>query len=522
MRTRGDLVRGWLRRRPVLVAAGAAVALILVVGCASALRFPASPLVAKETPTGLTEAYDTDGDNRADFFTLQDAAGRVVRIAYDNNADGAPDEFVDLDAIPFTECRHVVLIIDGVGYDTVEAFRREGRLRLFYPPTRVIATFPAMTDMSLADVYRTRSCVGFEVVYFDRAANRLAGGDADYLSLKNEEWVRYLAYRAGTLMDPFAYLYPAGVFEKELGNFREAFNRNDRAEVAVYFVGSAGLGTRKGLEGQRKVLDSMDRLAAELVWQTRGHVKITVFSDHGHTLQREERINFREFLAENGWRVADRLERPRDVAPIEYGLITYAAFAVDDKPALAATLLRHPGVDLVTYAQGDAVVVEKPDAKAFVERRGNRYRYRVEGGDPLELAPVIEQMKRGAGQGGPVFDADGFADDAAWFRHTVTHHYPDAPNRLWRTFNGMVEHPPDVVASLKENSCAGLASRAFWLSSIESTHGDLARKSSTAFIMSTAGPVPAPAGALRHRDLPALLEQLTGRPWPASVPRSAD
>jgi hypothetical protein len=51
-------------------------------------------------------------------------------------------------------------------------------------------------------------------------------------------------------------------------------------------------------------------------------------------------------------------------------------------------LLEHPGVDLVTYPEPGTVVVEKAGARARVERRGDRYRYRVEKGDPLELAAV--------------------------------------------------------------------------------------------------------------------------------------
>ena len=53
-----------------------------------------------------------------------------------------------------------------------------------------------------------------------------------------------------------------------------------------------------------------------------------------------------------------------------------------------------------------------------------------------------------------------------------------------------------------------------WMPYVASTHGDLAQKSSTAFIMSTIGPVLPPDVGTRHRDLPAILEKLTGRPWP--------
>jgi len=500
------------RLRPLgLAAGGLALALAAMAGCGSPLRFPAEPAATNPTDAGLLHAYDLDGDGRPDYFTIPDAAGRVVRIAYDTNSDGRPDSFVDLDAIPAAECRHVVLILDGIGYDTVEEFQRAGRLRLFHPPARLLSTFPAMTDIALADVFQSTPCIGLEAVHFDHQANRIVGGDADYLSMKNEDWARFTDYRAGTLTDPLAYLYPNAIFRQELGDLLRLFDRRDRPLIVAYFVSTAGLGTREGLDGQRKVLDAMDRLSQELVWKTRGLVKITMLSDHGHALARARRIEWAPFLVPKGWRVTDRLEEPRDVAPIEYGIITYASFATRDRPALAATLLEHPGVDLVTYTEGDSVVVERAGAngRAAIERRGSRYRYRAAQGDPLELAPVIEKM---AAEN--LLGADGFADDREWLRFTVAHRYPDALDRLWRVFHGQTEHVPDVIASLKEGYCAGSASRAFWLPYIASTHGDLERKSSTAFIVSTAGPIATRWPLLRHRDAPQVLRELTGRPWP--------
>ncbi|MBM4018335.1 MAG: alkaline phosphatase family protein [Planctomycetes bacterium] len=506
----GARAAGWLTRRRLAVMAGAlAVAVIIVVGCAYPLQFPPAPLLARETAAGFVRAYDTNADRRADYFTIQDASGRIVRIGYSATGAPSPTDFVNLDEIPAANCRHVVLILDGIGYDAVEAFRQEGRLRLFHAPARLISTFPSMTDLALTDAFRGVTCVGYEVVYFDRATNAVVGGDADYMGLKNESWVGNLAYRAGTLMDPLSYLYPDAIFEKELGDFKKVFDRRDRTDVAAYFVGTAGLATRQGAEGQRKVLEAVDRLVEELVQKTRGLVKVTAFSDHGHMLVRCDRVDFRKYLQDAGWRVADRLEKPRDVVPVEYGILTYASFATHDRADLVATLLQHPGVDLVVYGEPEAVAVEKPGAKALVERRGGRYRYRAPAGDPLGLAPVLEKMRADG-----LLDADGFAADADWFDRTLTHTYPDAPDRLWRAFNGLAEHVPDVVASLKDGYCAGSSSRAFWLPYVASTHGDLERKSSTAFIMSTAGPLLEPGRGLRHRDVPALMERLTRRPWP--------
>ena len=487
---------------------------LLAAGCALPLRFPAAPMAVKDTPEGRVASYDTNGDKLPDYFTTENKDGRIVSIAYDQTMHkGEPDSLVNLDEVSADQCRHVVIILDGIGYDTVEEFRKEGRLRQFHPPMPVISTFPAMTDIALADVFRSVPCIAPEAVHFDHRANRIVGGDEDYLSLKNEDWARHLDYRAATLIDPLSYLFPNALFNHELAGLLELFDRRDRPVIVAYLVSTAGLGTREGREGQRKVLDRIDRLCEELVWRTRGLVKFTLFSDHGHTLVRAERIDFRGFLAAKGWRVSDRLEKPRDVAPVEYGLITYASFATADRAALAADLLKHPGVDLAAYAEGDAVVVERPDARAFIERKGTRYRYRAEKGDPLELIPILKAPVLHA-------DADGFADDEAWFDLTREHRYPDALDRLWRAFRGQTEHVPDVIASLKDGYCAGSASRAFFLPHVASTHGDLERKSSTAFIMSSAESFMLIRGgrsAFRSRDLASEIPHLTQRPWPPPV-----
>ena len=241
-------------------------------------------------------------------------------------------------------------------------------------------------------------------------------------------------------------------------------------EVRAYFVSTAGASTRDGLAGQRRVLEAVDRLCEELVWKTRGLVKITLFSDHGHTLTPAARADFGKYLTEMGWHMTDHLAGPRDVAKMEYGLISYAGFATRDRAGLAADLIKHPATDLVTYPEIDAVVVQSADGLARVDRRGSRYRYRVEKGDPLQLAPIVEKMRADG-----VIDKEGFAEDAEWLKRTVTHVYPDPLNRLWRAFNGLVENPPDVIASLKPEFYNGTADRAAWLPVVPSTHGSLAQ-----------------------------------------------
>ncbi|MFO8013819.1 MAG: hypothetical protein R6X20_11005 [Phycisphaerae bacterium] len=482
--------------------------MVVANGCAAPLRFPAEPLRVTAASAGKRLAYDTDGDGQADYVAVTNDAGRITHIGYAPSG-GEPETMVDLDGVPADQCRHLVLILDGVGYETVREWQAAGHLRLFHPPARVISTFPSMTDIALADAFQSIRPLGYEARYFDHPHNRLAGGDGDYLAMVNEDWVRCTDYRAPALVDPLSYLFPRHYFQEEMKALVSLIERRDRPMVVAYLVSTAGLGTKHLGQGQEEILEALDRLAHQLVWESRGLMKITVFSDHGHQLVPAEWVDFRAFLGERGWGVTERLEKPKDVVVIDYGLVTYASFATRNRTKLAEALLEHDGVDLVTYASNGSVAVCADEGRARIEHRGGRYRYVRETGDPLHLAAVCKQA---ADDG--LMDADGFADGRTWLRLTAGHAYPDAVVRLWRAFHGITEHVPDVIASLKDGYSAGLPSRAARYPDGASTHGDLAAKSSTAFIMSTAGPVPEAAGPLRSRDLPKVLPGLLGRPWP--------
>jgi hypothetical protein len=480
--------------------------LAALAGCAAPMRFPATAVSETQTPEGTVRAYTVDAKGRADFFTTQGTDGRIFRIAYDTSGGGKPDSFVDLDEIQAPDCRHLIIVLDGIPYGVVEAYRQKGGLRLFYPPSRLISTYPAMTDLALTDAFAAVRCYAPESIYFDHRVNRLRGGDADYVSMKNERWVNHCDYRAPPVLDPVAYIFPEPCFHKELDTILERVRKRDRSVLVCYIISTACLATKEGEAGMIKILEGADRLSEQLVYETRGLIKITLFSDHGHTMKRSERLDPRPLLTAKGWHISDRLDGPRDVVPIEYGLVTFASFATKDRAGLAADLVQCEAFRLAYYEDGPGVAVRSPDGQAVVERRGGRYRYRVTQGDPLLLLPVFEKLKAEG-----KLDADGFAGDQPLFEATVTHVYPDACNRLWRAFHGLIEKPPDVMADLDWGYYAGAASRAAIYGAVPSTHGDLERTSSTGFFMSMIGSFPP---ALRHRDLPKAIHELTGRLWP--------
>ncbi|HOF18171.1 MAG TPA: hypothetical protein PK082_04620, partial [Phycisphaerae bacterium] len=239
-------------------------------GCQKPVNFPVCSEAQAAAKAGAVAAYDGNHDGKVDFFLFAAADGRIETIGYDRDGDGAVDERISLDAIPLATARHVVLLLDGYGYDVVKAYRDAGGLRLFHAPSRVIAPYPTLTDLCLEDALGYIPCRAFEAEYYDRRSNRLAGGNWDYLTGANEPYNRLLDYRAAAIWDAIGYLYPREVFGKELNDAKRKFDRAQGREFLAYFVSSAGISTAYGAAGQRQSLAQLERLILQVLYESRG------------------------------------------------------------------------------------------------------------------------------------------------------------------------------------------------------------------------------------------------------------
>ncbi|RPI60710.1 MAG: hypothetical protein EHM48_06780, partial [Planctomycetaceae bacterium] len=355
------------------------LACAVIAGCQKPVFFPAASMPQAAQAVGSQQAFDVNGDGKADYYLFVDASGRVNRVGYDRTTNKStttiPIEMVDLDAIAFSQSRHLVIILDGFGYDVVKKFYDDGHLRVCYPPSRVIAPFPTLTDLCIEDALGYVRCSGFEALYYDAAKNALVGGNDAYMRGDNEPYNRLLQYRANTIWDAIGYLYPWQVYGKEINDSMRVFNENKTREMLAYYVSSAGVSTAEGAAGQVRCLEKVEQLVNQAVWQTQGKVKVTILSDHGHSYTPGKRIELEKFLADKGWRLADKLDKPKDVVYVRFGLVTYASFATRQPDTLAADLAKADGVELASYAQCDAVAVLSKDGQATIRRKGERYKY---------------------------------------------------------------------------------------------------------------------------------------------------
>ncbi len=501
-----------MRADALVVMVVGVVAALLMRGCGKNLAFPEKPIAQNGLPGGAFRAYDTDRDGVSDFFIFTDAAGRVDRIGYAKDKSGQPTDIITLDDIPPDQCAHLVLILDGFGFSAVERYYNERNLRVFHKPSRVVAPYPTMTDPAMQDLLHGQPPRAFESAYFDRAANALKGGTRDYLAGINLPYNQMLDYRAGTFTDAIAYVAPWDTYVTETGNCMAAFDRSMRArprgEFLAYFVSSAGVSTASGEEGQRRCLERVERMVLQALQTYRGKVKITMLADHGHNYTPSQRIEFESLLKDKGWHVGESLKGDKSAVPVPFGVVTEANFVTTQPPQLAADLIGIEGVELVSYIDGDAIaVLGAGGQKARIRRSGDAYRYTPDSGDPLRLKAVLPDFAR-------TYTAD------EMLASTGQHYYPIPLERLWRAHHGLVQNPPDVIASLDDKWSYG-ATYFTGKIKVNSTHGSLNRICSTTFTMSTAGPLPP---LMRSGDVHAALGKLLGRtfpqkPWPAAGTR---
>src|SRR3990172_8801015 len=471
------------------------------------------------------------------------AGDRVVALDADN--DGAVDQVLTEGGAPASfarpaagdpDARWLVLCLDGVPYPEMLALWGGGYFREFFRPAPLISPFPSDSESALTDVFHAGPVPGYEHRYFDRAANRLAGGALTTLTGKNIPYLELLDYDMPGYFKGVTYLLPHKSYRADLGRLRKRFLASREKVFLAHIASSDSLYHILPKEEMRGLLTEVDSLLRELYFDSGGKLRITLFSDHGNSLVESHPVPLKQFLESKGWRLHYRIEdwhslQPSgDVVVTAYGLVGFLAVYCERGATakLAADLAQMEGVDLVVHRDTgmnthvlpddaslfrNSVLIKsprawarllwKPDASAFV--------YEPIIGDPLELEGVLRPNRSAiptAMVKGKVirrWQADVWDKDADFFTATAGHRYPDAGYRLWQWATNHVANPADILVSLQPGYYYGSGTFQRFVT-LYSTHGALDAAQSLGFAMSTDGPL---KGPIRSKDL--LPENLKGR-----------
>ena len=467
--------------------------------------FPTGPLLTKSVAGGQTDRlFDVDGDGTVDYAERLGSDGAVSLLRFDTAGDGS----LDLELAPPTvnndDIRHLVIILDSVPYEMVEQLRNQGRFRQFHPPSRVVSPFPVMTDLCLAEFFDVSPCIAVEARYYNNKRTNVGYGT--YLREENSHWINETDYHLDFTSHGFVYTWPRSWFDRELAGIQLSALESDEDLHIAYSVGTSAMGARIGRNGHQAALIKLDRFCQWLIHHFQGRIQITLLSDHGHNLMRSEMLDLRAALSRCGYRVRDKLSSPMDVVLPEFGVVTYAGIHTLDPAAVAGDVVGIEGVEIAAYptpinedSGEDEIVVLSRTGRAKITKKDGRYRYACEFGDPLQLAPIVEQLKKDG-----AIDSQGFMDDERLFEASAMATYPDAIHRLWRAFHGLTNHTPDVLLSISDGYHCGAKFMADQLD-LRAAHGNLNQPSSYAFVMSTRGKL---KPVVRMEDLRRSLEQI--------------
>ena len=469
------------------------VCLFCLAGCGAPrarLTFPYRPLVASSQP----QWFDVDRNGRNDFAITFNPAGRVDALCYDDNEDGQPDRIYRLGDYANDTVPHVIILLDSVPFQCVAERYAAGQFRWFDPPTKVIAPFASLTEICFNELMHGPPLPGMIDQHYDRRTRKVHNGLFERAIRGHQyPWERYQHYRSTFMEEGLSYLNPRPWYQAELERARRALDSSTDRTTIVYLTSASGMACKFGRPGIDEVLDGAQRLCLQLLYERHGALKISLMADHGHNMMPSKNIRVDRLLRADGFHVTERLEKPNDVVLEVNGLVTYAAVRTVQPQGVAQALLKEHNIQMAMYLEGDRVIVRDASGTAAILCRDGKLGYRVISHDVLGYQPLIGRGK---------IDADGFASRDDWFAATVDHQYPDGPSRLWDAFHRLVVDPPDVMFTMRDGYCAGLASFEHFIT-MKSTHGSLNQLNSATFLLTMTGRVNEP---LRTKDVMQKIE----------------
>jgi hypothetical protein len=352
-----------------------------------------------------------------------------------------------------------------------------------------------MTNIALPTMLGGSTPLGYETFYFDREARELRGSVTKYLGRRTAEkipssYMDQLDYQEPLPFEFLVYVAPETVWRADMKRFRDRFrNAPQNRDYFAFLKGTDGLLHIRGAERLEVALHSLEIILSEIQQWCGTETEIVLFSDHGMSVKPHKRVSLQSHLRRCGFEFTKKLSDSsrRQVVLPSFGLIGFAALncSTGEEPALTDSIIEVEGVDFALYREDPAAInVKSVRGLARIHRREENgevlYRYEMLKGDPLDLSPISDQLRKDG-----MLRADEFARAKIWTSRTAAHIYPDALANLYTSLQtSRVCNPADILVSLNDGYYVGWAAFEY-IVKLAATHGNAMRASSTAFVMST-------------------------------------
>ena len=426
----------------------------------------------------------------------------------------------------FPSDRLLLLALDAVPHRVAAAAFEVGAFDGWSAPIAVVAPFPSLTHPGFAALFApfgVQASWGYEVRYFDVAANAMAGGNPLAYRHQVPPWGRLIdSGHPGVLGKGANYVASTRAALAELDGIIEGALSAPGPAFIGYLGSTDALmhlyGDDTAVAFLVELAQRCDRARAVHLRRRGLPLRIGLFSDHGCGQQPVHYTgDIRSRLRQAGLRVVDRLQGPGDVVAPTFGIVNYLALFLADpqqSAEAAGALVDHPAVDLVAWRSApDGIEVMAGSGRASLRWTADdgqrKIAYQPGGADVLDQSDAVERMRSGGYIG-----EDGLGLDRDWLQASVDSRYPDGPARVIDALAGeRIRSRATVLASLGPGWSWGW--RSAYLGTLvrsgrlKGTHGGLDRESSLAFLtVSDAGTQAAPTGG-GHRRLIRAEEALT-------------
>jgi len=404
--------------------------------------------------------------------------------------------------------KHLIICVDGVGFSTIEKMRAEGRFHFFGRPARMIAPFPTLTNVAMTEILAPAGALeaaGYEDNFYDATENRMRGGLLDRFNKKrfiNGTFRELFDYHPSAIKSGLGYaLPPVSTYLEALSDLIRLKQKINSSKEQLFFAYLGSTDSLSHLGGERMVrsfLSMLEKSVGEIFRESEGRVQVTLFSDHGNHYRNYKRVSLKSTLRRAGFKLESRIKDERSVVLPQFGLIGCALLFTRDanEARLAQLTAGIRGVDFAVYEKDGVVHVLGRGGAAVIERRGEKFRYGLESGDPLELKDVSERLKR-EGKA----DAEGFIADADWFAATREGARPDVLRRVYTGATEYVRNRANVILSFEDGYYSGSYALDIF-AFLQATHGNVMREQSFGFVMKTGTELPA---YLRAREMWAAI-----------------
>jgi hypothetical protein len=406
----------------------------------------------------------------------------------------------------------LVLALDGVAYRDLKALQTGITVTNFwgrtvqrhaftagegyFPVSRMVSTFPSLSDIAWTDIFGDRPLPGYQRIYFSRAANAeiLTSGISTTMEYERQmDWQVQSGFLRG-----LGYLFPLHAYKREVRELAANFWQTTSTESNYYAYIRASDDAQHLDRNIFVMLCRLDRelqdLRARYQAKEGRDLQIVILSDHGHNhAGRGRRFAVGAFLERTGYRVAQFIVSPKDVVLPDGGIEDWAE--INSAPAetenLARLLCHLKGVDVLTAPVPNQtnrfLVMNANGARADIDWNpaNNAFRYSTVNGDPLDYRPVVEALSRNH-----QLDADGFATADEWMAASMTNRYPLAPERIVRGLTRNTLNPATILISLDNHyvNDGWLTHQGSRLVTCGSTHGALDDINSDGILLSNFAP----------------------------------